>query len=116
MSKFTGLKNNFYTGVVEDRFDPLNLGRVRVRIYGLHTDDKKLMLQVTYHGQMSLMPTTSAVYLVLVCLHMDLVEGSTVMGFFRDEGDMQDFVVMGSLFGRPSDKYKTMVIEKKNLS
>ena len=39
MPEFKGLQNNFYTGVVEDRFDPLNLGRVRVRIYGLHTDD-----------------------------------------------------------------------------
>ena len=28
------------------------------------------------------------------------------MGMFRDEDDMQDFVVMGSLFGLPSDKFK----------
>ena len=40
-----------------------------------------------------------------------LVEGSTVMGIFRDEKDMQDFVVMGSLFGFPTlvinGKYRT---------
>ena len=53
-----------------------------------------------------------------------LVDGSTVMGFFRDEGDMQDFVVIGSLFGRPSDKYKIdgadlikkyLVLQRKDL-
>ena len=43
MPKFTGLSSNFYTGVVEDRHDPLYLGRVRVRVYGLHTDDKLLI-------------------------------------------------------------------------
>ena len=43
MTKFTGLQSNFYTGVVEDRNDPLQVGRVRVRIYGLHTDDKTLI-------------------------------------------------------------------------
>ena len=30
---------NWFTGVVEDRDDPQELGRVRVRIFGLHTDD-----------------------------------------------------------------------------
>ncbi len=29
----------FY-GIVEDRNDPLLIGRVRVRVHGLHTDDK----------------------------------------------------------------------------
>ena len=48
MPTFAGLKNNFYTGVVEDRFDPLSLGRVRVRLYGLHTDDKKLILSLIH--------------------------------------------------------------------
>ena len=43
MAKFTGLLSNFYTGVVEDRQDPLEVGRVRVRIYGLHTDDLSLI-------------------------------------------------------------------------
>ena len=28
-----------YTGVVEDNLDPLETGRVRVRIFGVHPDD-----------------------------------------------------------------------------
>ena len=35
--------NNFFYGIVEDRDDPLKIGRVRVRVHGLHTDDKKLI-------------------------------------------------------------------------
>ena len=29
-----------YYGVVEDRGDPKQLGRLRVRVLGLHTEDK----------------------------------------------------------------------------
>ena len=32
----------FY-GVVEDRHDPLKIGRVRVRIHGYHTHDKQMI-------------------------------------------------------------------------
>ena len=106
MSRFTGLSNNFYTGVVEDRHDPLYLGRVRVRVYGLHTDDKSLIPTPDLPWSDVLMPVTNSALSGLGLSPHGLVEGSTVMGFFRDEEDMQDFVVMGSLFGRPSDFYK----------
>ena len=106
MAKFTGLKNNFYTGVVEDRNDPLSVGRVRVRIYGLHTDDKSLIASSDLPWSDVLMPTTAPALSGLGMSPHGLVEGSTVMGFFRDEHDMQDFVVIGSLFGFPSKDYR----------
>ena len=31
----------WWQGVVEDRYDPLKLGRCRVRILGYHTDNKQ---------------------------------------------------------------------------
>ena len=103
---FSGLENNFYTGVVEDRNDPLFMGRVRVRIYGLHTDDKLLIPTPDLPWSEVLMPVTAPALSGLGMSPHGLVEGSTVMGIFRDEKDMQDFVVIGSLFGRPSNKWK----------
>ena len=38
--KYLGTEFIWWFGVVEDRNDPLQLGRVRVRSYGYHTDDK----------------------------------------------------------------------------
>jgi len=33
----------FYIGVIEDRHDPEQTGRFRVRVLGLHTEDKVLL-------------------------------------------------------------------------
>ena len=33
----------WFAGVVEDRQDPLKLGRVRVRCLGYHTDDRNVL-------------------------------------------------------------------------
>ena len=52
------------------------------------------------------MPVTAPALSGLGMSPHGLVEGSTVMGIYRDEKDMQDFVVIGSLFGRPSNKWK----------
>ena len=111
MAKFTGLHNNFYTGVVEDRNDPLSVGRVRVRIYGLHTDDKSLIASSDLPWSDVLMPVTAPALSGLGMSPHGLVEGSTVMGFYRDEDDMHDFVVIGSLFGFPTEDYR---IESSN--
>ena len=105
MPQFQGLKNNFYTGVVEDRHDPLYLGRVRVRVYGIHTHDKSMIATPDLPWSDVLMPVTSGALSGLGLSPHGLVEGSTVMGMFRDEEDMQNFVVLGSLFGKPSDKW-----------
>jgi hypothetical protein len=107
MPQFTGLRSNFYTGIVEDRNDPLQVGRVRVRIFGLHTDDKSLIGTPDLPWSDVLMPSTTSALSGMGSSPHGLVEGSTVMGFYRDEDDMQDFVVIGSLFGKPTKYYKS---------
>ena len=49
----------WFTGVVEDRNDPLFLNRVRVRIYGNHTHDKQLIATPDLPWSDVMMPTTS---------------------------------------------------------
>ena len=97
---------NWFTGVVEDRNDPLYLNRVRVRIYGSHTHNKKLIATPDLPWSDVMMPTTSPSLSGLGTTTHGLVEGSTVMGFYRDYLEMQDPVVIGSFIGVPQDFYR----------
>ena len=96
-----GLK--WWTGVVEDRNDPLFLNRVRVRIYGAHSHQKDLIATPDLPWSQVMMPTTSPSLSGLGTTTHGLVEGSTVMGFYRDGEFEQDPVVMGSFIGAPKD-------------
>ncbi len=91
----------WFTGVVEDRNDPLFLNRVRVRIYGAHTYDKQLIATPDLPWSDVLMPTTSPSLSGLGTTTHGLVEGSTVMGFWRDGIEMQDPIIIGSFIGIP---------------
>ena len=100
----TGLQ--WFTGIVEDRDDPLFLNRVRVRIYGVHTHDKTLIATPDLPWSQVLMPVTSPSLSGLGTTTHGLVEGSTVMGFWRDGLTMQDPVIMGSFVGIPQTYYR----------
>lgn len=93
---------NWWTGVVEDRLDPQELGRVRVRIFGHHTDniDKIRLGDLPWAHVM--MPTTSASISGLGWSPTGLVEGSWVVGFFADGENCQDPIVLGSIHGYPT--------------
>ena len=105
--KFQGKKGLiWFTGVVEDRNDPLFLNRVRVRIYGVHTHDKQLIATPDLPWSTVLMPTTSPSLSGLGTTTHGLVEGSTVMGFWRDDYEMQDPVIIGSFIGIPQSFYR----------
>jgi len=89
----------WFTGVVEDRNDPAKLGRVRVRCLGLHTEDKNEIptdalpwahvMHPVHDPSMQGMGNTPAF----------LVEGTWVIGFFRDVQDKQQPIIMGTLPG-----------------
>lgn len=91
----------WWVGVVEDRDDPEMLGRVRVRVFGYHTEDtgelptENLMWATVMH------PTTSAA-VSGVGQSTGLVPGSHVFGFFMDGQDAQTPIVMGSIPGKAS--------------
>lgn len=94
----------WFTGVVEDRQDPLQLGRVRVRIFGLHTDDTTKIGTEDLPWANVMMPVNSASISGVGITPTGLVEGSWVAGFFADGENAQDPIIMGSLPGKSTQQ------------
>lgn len=97
------LYGNFawFQGVVEDRNDPLRLGRVRVRIIGYHTDDLELIKTGDLPWAVPIMPVTSAGTSDIGLSPTGMVEGSHVVGFFADGINAQQPMIMGTILGIP---------------
>ena len=102
--KFLG-QNGFlwFTGVVEDRNDPNKAGRVRVRALGHHTADKITLPTSDLPWAQTMLPATAAGISGLGQSATGLVEGSWVLGYFRDGNDRQEMIVLGSLPGYPAE-------------
>ena len=92
----------WFAGVVEDRADPLKLGRVRVRCLGYHTEDKEQLPTTDLPWAHPLLPITSSGVSGIGQTPLGLVEGSWVIGFFRDADTKQDAVILGALPGKPT--------------
>jgi hypothetical protein len=92
----------WFFGAVEDRKDPMQLGRVKVRIFNHHSDDPEVlptdMLQWAFISQ----PVTSAATLEVGHSPNGLVEGSIVWGFFLDSDEGQQPMICGSIAGVPN--------------
>lgn len=91
----------WFQGVVEDRQDPLKLGRVKVRILGCHTPDKTFILSEDLLWAYIIQPVTSLAMNGLGISPLGPVPGTWVFGFFRDGTDMQEPVIMGTFAGVP---------------
>jgi GH24 family phage-related lysozyme (muramidase) len=91
----------FYTGVVEDRTtDPLKLGRCKVRVFGLHSENKQQLPTADLPWAIVMQPVTSAAMSGIGFSPVGPVEGSWVVVIFTDE-DNQQPVIMGTLGGIP---------------
>ena len=93
----------FYTGVVENRRDPSRLGRCQVRIVGLHTENKKLIPTEELPWAYPIQPIISAAMNGIGYTPLGPVEGTWVVGFFRDGENCQEPVIMGTLGGIPQE-------------
>ena len=102
MANFMG-KDGFiwWQGVVEDRHDPLFLGRCRIRILGWHTKDKSQIPTESLPWAFPIQPITSAAQTGVGTSPTGPVEGTWVVGFFRDGEDGQEPVFFGTLGGIP---------------
>ena len=79
------------------------LGRVRVRCLGFHTEDLNSLPTVDLPWAHVMHPVTDPSMHGMGSTPSFLVEGSWVIGFFRDAQEKQQPVIIGSLPGAPSD-------------
>ena len=92
-----------FTGIVEDRQDPHQAGRVRVRCLGFHSENKTALPTADLPWAQPLLPTTASGISGLGTSPTFLVNGTWVFGFFRDGETMQQPVVLGTLPGKPTE-------------
>lgn len=90
----------FYVGVVENRIDPLKLGRCQVRVVGLHTEDKAALPTKDLPWAYPVQPITSAAMSGIGYAPVGPVEGTWVMVVFRDK-DNQMPIMLGTIGGIP---------------
>jgi len=102
----------WWIGVVEDRMDPEKAGRVRVRIYGYHTDDKTLLPTNDLPWSVPIQPITSAAISGIGSSPLGPVEGTWVIGFFLDGNDMQQPAIFGTIATKVAPKVFTQTEEK----
>jgi hypothetical protein len=97
-------KSIFWVGVVEDRKDPLQLGRVRVRIHGYHSALKKDIPTEHLPWSLVTMPTTSASTSGVGSVN-GLVPGTWVLGIWNEDGEQfQNSVVIATIPGMVPQK------------
>lgn len=104
MDNITSNNNaNFYWwfGVVEDRDDPLRMGRCRIRILGYHNDDTEILPTSDLPWAIPIGPTTSAGTSGVGWSPTGPVNGSWVVGFFADGQDGQHPMFFGTVGSIP---------------
>lgn len=84
----------WWTGVVEDRQDPLKLGRCRVRIVGWHADDKAKL-------ETEMLPWATPIFPLNNTNTYAPREDDMVFGFFMDGESAQAPVIFGYYPGIP---------------
>lgn len=92
----------WWMGIVEDRIDPAETGRVRVRIFGYHTADIQELPTSELPYATIMNPVTSSSMNGIMEMP-NIVKGSTVVGFFTD-AEHQVPVIMGTIAGKPTER------------
>lgn len=89
----------WFTGVVEDRHDPLESNRVRVRVHGIHPGSKSQLSTGDLPWALVGMPATTGGSSGVGSTPHRLVEGAWVYGIFLDGMVAQQPLVLGTILG-----------------
>lgn len=100
---FMGSSFVWWQGVVEDTNDPLKLGRCRVRILGFHNPDTNFIPTEHLPWASTMQPVTSAA-ISEIGQSPRILQGSWVVGFFRDHNTQQQPIIIGTIPGIPLSK------------
>lgn len=109
----------FFQGICEARNDPLNLGRIKVRIFGLHTDDLRILSADDLPWASILIPTTESGPAGIGTSVGGISTGTWVFGIFLDGVARQQPLVLGSIQGQMNkpeesvDRFGSKQDEKK---
>lgn len=104
MDNFSSNNNsNFYWwfGCIENRDDPLRLGRCKVRIVGYHTDDNEILATEDLPWAIPIGPSNSAGSSGVGWSPTGPVEGTWVVGFFADGENAQHPMFFGTVGSIP---------------
>lgn len=104
---------NWWIGVVEDRMDPEKLGRVKIRIFGYHTDNKVLLPTEDLPWAIPIHPITSAASSGIGVTPIGPLPGTWAIGFFLDGEDMQQPAFFGTIGTKTAQLTFKQTEEKK---
>lgn len=90
---------SWFIGVVEDREDPMELGRVRVRIYNVHPQDKTQVPTQDLPWALLINSPSNAALTGVGISPTGMMVGTTVVGFFVDSTEQQIPMIFGSVHG-----------------
>lgn len=99
---------HIWTGVVEDRMDPLMLGRCKVRISGIHTQDKTILPTADLPWANPMLPISQSGVSGIGTTPVGPMPGTWVYVAFHD-AEQQQPILLGGICGVPQSKTAQMV-------
>lgn len=106
----------WWVGVVENRNDPLKLGRCQVRIFGYHTEDTSLLPTSDLPWALPMQPITSAAISGKGSAPVGPLEGSWVVGWFLDGKEKQQPLMIGTIGGTQQDNPFCPITNKTSIN
>lgn len=101
----------FYLGCVENRLDPLKMGRCQVRVVGLHTEDKVQLPTDDLPWAYPMGTINSASISGIGWAPTGVVQGTWVICIFLDGDSAQQPIMIGTIGGIPHTQTATYMSE-----